>query len=80
MRTIVKKIGTDPENEIQINGKGIAEVHARLSINDRRAVYLSDTSSKAGTFVNGKWIKNVGLGCYFTVGALSNLFRTEQLD
>ncbi|MFT6921525.1 MAG: hypothetical protein ACJA1C_000522 [Crocinitomicaceae bacterium] len=29
MRTIVKKIGTDPENEIQINGEGIAEVHAR---------------------------------------------------
>ncbi|MFT6981746.1 MAG: hypothetical protein ACJAUD_000510 [Crocinitomicaceae bacterium] len=59
MRTIVKKIGTDPENEIQINGEGIAEVHARLSINDRRAVYLSDTSSKAGTLVNGKRIQGL---------------------
>ncbi|MFT6244642.1 MAG: hypothetical protein ACJA0U_001438 [Salibacteraceae bacterium] len=59
MRTIVKKIGTDSENEIQINGEGIAEIHARLSINDRRAVYLSDTSSKAGTLVNGKRIQGL---------------------
>tara|TARA_B110000305_G_C19464069_1_gene656539 strand:+ start:8479 stop:8682 length:204 start_codon:yes stop_codon:yes gene_type:complete len=42
-----KKIGTDPENEIQINAEGITEVHARLSIKRRRAVYLSYTSPKA---------------------------------
>ena len=68
MRTIVKKIGTDLENEIQIKGEGIAEFHARISINDRREVYLSDTSSKAGTFVNGKQI-----------GGLTRLRKGDQV-
>lgn len=68
MRTIVKKIGTDPENEIQIKGEGIAEFHARISINDRREVYLSDTSSKAGTFINGK-----------KIGGLTRLRKGDQV-
>ena len=42
-----KKIGTDPENEIQINAEGITEVHARLGVKGSRAVYFSSTSSKA---------------------------------
>jgi pSer/pThr/pTyr-binding forkhead associated (FHA) protein len=49
------RIGTARDAEVLIKGDGVAPVHARVQ-SDGNAVWIEDTSGKAGTFVNGERI------------------------
>jgi pSer/pThr/pTyr-binding forkhead associated (FHA) protein len=49
------RIGTARDAEVFVKGDGVAPVHARVQY-DGTAVWIEDTSGKAGTFVNGERI------------------------
>lgn len=51
----VMSIGSGPRNQVVISESGIDEVHARIT-KQGDALYLSDSGSAGGTFVNGNRI------------------------
>lgn len=48
-------IGKDPQNNIVLAGEGVSPFHAELRVEGDQ-VFISDTGSSTGTFVNGKRI------------------------
>jgi pSer/pThr/pTyr-binding forkhead associated (FHA) protein len=46
------RIGTAQDAEVLVKGDGVSPIHARVQ-SDGNAVWIEDTSGKAGTFVNG---------------------------
>lgn len=50
-------IGRDKSNDIVIDEEGISNFHAELRIEDNDRVFITDSGSISGSFVNGKQIK-----------------------
>jgi len=50
-------IGRDKSNDIVINEEGVSNFHAELRVEDNDRVFITDSGSISGSFVNNKQIK-----------------------
>jgi pSer/pThr/pTyr-binding forkhead associated (FHA) protein len=54
----IYKIGRIPYNEFHIDHESVSRNHAEIFVDPEMNVFLSDTNSTNGTFVNGTRIQN----------------------
>jgi pSer/pThr/pTyr-binding forkhead associated (FHA) protein len=56
---VVKKIGTNPDNDIKIEDTHVSRYHAQLMQINEEEYIIEDLNSTNGTYVNGQKIKKV---------------------
>ncbi|MBO4264247.1 MAG: FHA domain-containing protein [Bacteroidales bacterium] len=61
------KIGRNPGNDVVISNPVVSSSHAIITVADTGEIYIEDTGSKNGTFVDGARIKKARLSASSTV-------------